>query len=71
MRSACERKLVPNWISWPSAVRPGGRAMMPALQIRMSSLVRRARMRFAGAWMEDREARSVAMNVEVVVGNWE
>jgi hypothetical protein len=45
--------------------------MMPALQIRMSSLVRRARMRFAEAWMEDWEARSVAMNVEVVVGNWE
>jgi hypothetical protein len=46
-------------------VRPGGRAVKPALRIRMSSLGRRARMRFAEAWME---ARSVAMNV--VVGNW-
>lgn len=28
---------MPNWISYPSVVTPGGKAMTPALHIRMSS----------------------------------
>jgi hypothetical protein len=45
--------------------------MMPALQIRMSSLVKRVRICFAPEWIEVKEARSRRVNVAVMEGNWD
>ena len=45
--------------------------MIPALQVRMSSLETRARICLEPLCTAAREARSRGMNVEVVVGNWD
>jgi hypothetical protein len=45
--------------------------MIPALQMRMSSLESRARICLEPVWMEDSEARSRGMKVEVTAGNWD
>lgn len=49
---------MPNWISYPSSVSPGGRAMTPAFRIRISNLFSLERNLRAQVWTEVRDARS-------------
>lgn len=49
---------MPNWISYPCSVVPGGQAIIPALRIRMSRRVSRERNSFAAAFTEGKEHRS-------------
>lgn len=51
-------------------MRPGGRAIIPALQIRMSSLDERERNFLAPVWMDSKEARSISRNVMGTEGSF-
>ena len=57
-RRKCARWLVPNWISKPSAVRPSGQAMTPALAMKILSILDLERKSAAQARTLSRELRS-------------
>jgi len=66
MSIACPRWLVANCISYPSVLRAGGAAMIPALQI---SISRRLWANFSDAALtEDREQRSISRKVRETEG---
>jgi len=68
VRRKCPTWLVPNWISYPSFVCPGGRAITPALLNNKSRRSEEVVKEFAAAWTDANDVRSHSTKVIGALG---